>query len=120
MGFHTERIIGPDDGDKDISLIDDIAPDDAVHDVRGYHVPFPREKEAGAGDVLSFGVYLLVGEEEGLQVERLECPVQGALTPGPDQDCGEGNRCQNNRPVTAMGDFVEAGREEDDICACYQ
>ncbi len=77
-------------GDQHVPLVDDVAADDAVHQIGGDDVPLLDEEKTGAGDVLPLGVNLLVGRSEGLQVQRSEGPVEGALAICPDRMVANG------------------------------
>ncbi len=83
-GHDAERLIGPNDGDEDVALVDDVAADHAMHDVRWHHRPLLGEEKTGAGDVLPLGVNLFVGQEKGFHVQGPQRPVQRPLPLGPE------------------------------------
>ncbi len=86
-----------------------------MHHVGGDHRPLTGEEEPGAGDGASLGEDLLVGEEEGLYVQRLKRLVKRPLSLGPDEDGHEGKRGEDDGPVAAVGQLVQVGNEKDGV-----
>ena len=111
----SERLVGADNGNQDIAFVDDVAPDHAVDQVGRDDGGFLDEVQCRSRNVFLLGVDLFVGKEECFQIERFQGAIEGTLSPGPDKNGHERDRGEDDGPVAAMGDLVQAGREKDEV-----
>ena len=76
-------------------LIDDITADNAVGNVRRHDAHLPCEEECRAGYVFPLGIYLLIADQEGVEIQRPEGPEQVSLPISPYQDDAERHHGQD-------------------------